>query len=337
MLQAGKNIVAVADQLTKINVDYLYNAIKNPKTDILHKIKQLRIVRSIDTKQYAQLKKQLPYFVCGIFNPPIRKRENFGYTSYFVLDIDHISEKGLDVDMIKSSVCKDERVLMAFLSPGEDGLKVIFRFKERCYDIGLYSAFYKIFATDFSLQYNLNQVIDLKTSDVTRACFVSFDEKIYYNPDAMPVDLNLYVNENSPNLVFQELKQIEKVEGHTTETNISKQPPCLEQDVLDKIKSVLNHSKPKEQFKNIYVPEQLNDIMGDLSTYITNIGVVITDVSNINYGKKIKAVIGTKKAEINLFYGKRGYSVVKSPRTGTSDEMNQILVDLIEAFLAESM
>lgn len=56
MLQAGKNITTAGDTLQKVPVEYLYNAIKKPKPDVANRIKQLRIVRNIDTKQYAMLK-----------------------------------------------------------------------------------------------------------------------------------------------------------------------------------------------------------------------------------------------------------------------------------------
>ncbi|WP_211835053.1 hypothetical protein [Porphyromonas levii] len=54
---------------------------------------------------------------------------------------------------------------------------------------------------------------------------------------------------------------------------------------------------------------------------------------NISYGKKIRASVGTNKAEINLFFGKRGYSVVQSPRTGTSAELNEALAKMVESFV----
>ena len=76
---------------------------ENPKPEIINKIRQLRIVRNIDLKQYTQLKKQLPYFVCGIFNPNIRRIENFAFCEYFVIDIDHITEKGFDIVSLREA------------------------------------------------------------------------------------------------------------------------------------------------------------------------------------------------------------------------------------------
>lgn len=44
----------------------------------------------------------------------------------------------------------------------------------------------------------------------------------------------------------------------------------------------------------------------------------VSEVVNIQYGKKIRLKMGMKQAEINLF-----------PRTGTNAELNQLMADLI--------
>ena len=43
--------------------------------------------------------------------------------------------------------------------------------------------------------------------------------------------------------------------------------------------------------------------------------------------------LGTKLAEINLFYGKKGFSVIKSPRTGTNVELNELTMMLIKEYI----
>lgn len=335
MIQAGKNITMVADALQKIQIGYLHNAIKNPKPDLLNRINQLRIVRNIDTKQYAMLKKQLPYIVCGIFNPPIRRTENFAYCNYFVIDIDHIAEKGFDISTLRQKIEADERVLLSFVSPGEDGLKVFFRFNERCYDAGIYSAFYKIFAANFSKQYALEQVVDTRTSDVARACFLSFDPQAYYNPQAESVSLNAYIDTNNPHSIFQEKKSVEKMEEEkqSEQVNPAATKTDVDSDVIQRVKAILLKVPPKTEKMPAYVPEQLNEIISELEQYISQTGVVVKEIINISYGKKIRAKVSLKEAEVNLFYGKRGFSVVQSPRTGTDAEMNQMLADLIQAFL----
>lgn len=79
----------------------------------------------------------------------------------------------------------------------------------------------------------------------------------------------------------------------------------------------------------------MNNLEESLKEYVNDIGFLVTSVMNIQYGKKIKAELGLKKAEVNLFYGKRGFSVVISPRTGTDDSLNSLLAETVEAFINE--
>ncbi len=337
MIQAGRDITAMEDRLQKITIEQLYHSIQYPKPDILNQIRYLRIVRNIDKNQYSLLKKKLPYFVCGIFNPNIRRLQNFAYTEYFLFDIDHISEKGLDLNTLKNELKKNENVLLCFVSPSEDGLKVLFQLSDRCYDASLYSIFYKTYLRIFSSQYHLEQVIDKATSDVTRACFISYDREAYFNPDAKPVDLNKYIDQENTFEILQLKKKYELREKEENKEQKNSQETPQKEDVpdeiVDKIKTILKLSTSRKKEPTIFVPEELNRIMNALLDYLMNVGIVIKEVRNINYGKKVKAFVGNKEAEINIFYGKRGFSVVQSPRTGTSPEMNQLLAELIENFL----
>ena len=62
-------------------------------------------------------------------------------------------------------------------------------------------------------------------------------------------------------------------------------------------------------------------------------GLIVTEIISIQYGKKIRIKMGLKEAEINLFYGRRGFTVVKSPRCGTNEELNDVSAQLIQAFI----
>ena len=97
MISAGKSITTKDDLLMKIKPEYLYHKLINPNAQIDSLIRQLRVIRLLDEKKYSQLKRSLPYVVCGIFNPPYRRTEHFGYTQYFILDIDNITEKEMQV------------------------------------------------------------------------------------------------------------------------------------------------------------------------------------------------------------------------------------------------
>lgn len=335
MISFGKNLTSAADELQKISLKMLYDATRNPKPETAARIRQLRIVRDLDSKQYAALKRSLPYVVCAMFNPPYRKTENFTYTEYFILDIDHVSELQMSLSELKKMVNADERVLLSYVSPGEDGLKVFFRLSERCYDYGLYSAFYKIFARDFACRYNLQQVMDTRTSDVTRACFVSHDPDAFFNENTLPVDLNAVLNTENADAYMQQLHEIKKLENEREEPVPDALPPHdpdPDKDAMLRIKSLLSNKPPKPE-KEVFVPEALNNVIADIQMQIENTGVTVTEIINISYGKKIRMKLGAKMAEINVFYGKRGFTVVVSPRTGTHAELNEMMAEYVENYL----
>ncbi len=334
MISTGKNITGKEDILQKIKIEYLYHKLINPDAEISSLIRQLRVVRQLDSKQYSQLKKSLPYVVCGLFSPPIRRTENFAYTEYFILDIDKITEKEMTIKALREQFEADSRVLMCFLSPSEDGLKILFRLKERCYDAGIYSLFYRLFCKQFSAQYQLEQVIDTRTSDVARACFVSVDPEAYYKPDAEPIDIATYIDDENTSELFRLKKQLDKEQSskEASATKVIEGKP--DDESLLRIKALLNPKLKLSATKNeAFVPEELNTLMDRLLPYIVDAGIGVDGVINIHYGKKIKMKVNFREAEINLFYGKKGYSVVQSPRKGTNDELNSLCAELINQFL----
>lgn len=89
----------------------------------------------------------------------------------------------------------------------------------------------------------------------------------------------------------------------------------------------------KLERKEPYIPECLDDIIGDLKKYIEDTGIIVYEIVNIQYAKKIRCKMGLRLGEVNLFYGKRGFSVVQSPRSGTSTELNALLADLVTSYL----
>lgn len=335
MIMFGKNILSAIDKLMKVQEEYFFNSIIHPKPQIEALIRQLRIVYAMDTKQYAIQKRSLPYIVCGMFNPPFRRKENFGYTEYFLLDIDHISEKQLSIEDIRLKIQKDSQVLMCFASPSEDGLKVMFKLNERCYDSGLYSIFYKEFARRFSLQYHLEQNIDIKTSDVSRACFISIDPNAYYNPFCEKVEIKKYVNIDNPVSVSdikQELNNYEKTQRANKGDSIKITDPDIE--IIQKIKSKLNPNKEVVQYKQpAFVPKQLNEIITDLKKYIEDNGIIVYEIIDIQYAKKLRMRLGLKEAEVNIFFGHKGFSVVITPRRGTNVELNKLSAMIIQSYL----
>lgn len=331
----GSSIQSPSDRLFPISESDLFRALTNPKPQIERTIEQLRVIYSLDEKRYATLKRSLPYVVCGCFSPAFRLTDNFAYTDSFILDFDHLSQKGLSIEAVREEIIADSRVVMCFSSPGEDGLKVLFHLSEKCYDKGLYSIFYKEFAQKFASAHHLEQVIDSRTSDVTRACFVSVDERAYYNSQAEAVILSSYVDVSNPVSVFDMKRSqvLEQKSQAATLSNIADKPSEPADDVMAQIKLRLN-PKAKSVSRDVFVPQALNELIDGLREYIEEQGISVTDIGNIQYAKKIQASLGIRKAEVNLFYGKRGFTTVISPRRGTDSELNELLRDVIDSYLA---
>ncbi|MBS4056307.1 MAG: virulence protein E [Bacteroidales bacterium] len=333
MLQFGRNISHKDDLLEKISPQRIYEALVRPRPDVEARIRQLRTLRSLDQNQYRNQKKLLPYFVCGIFHPPYRQTQNFGFIEFFVLDIDHLSEKGLSPSVLKSQLITDSRLVMAFISPGEDGLKLMFRLAERCYDSAKFSLFYKCFAREFAMQFQLEQVIDSRTSDVTRACFFSIDQEAYYNDVHETIQMSDYVRFDN----MQEVLDIQLALEHGAKEQAEVQPrpdkQAIDSEAFNFIRSKLNPKIKQREKPEVFVPVQLDQLMQGLQNYLIEGGIELYEVVNIHYGKKLKMKAGGKLAETNLFYGKRGFSVVQSPRTGTSAELNQLVYAYIQQFI----
>lgn len=337
-IYAGRSLLSPHDKLTKAPIDYIYHSLIHPKAEIVTRIRNLRIIRNIDRKKYSALKRMLPYLVCGTFNPPFRNNDNFAYTEHFILDIDNLSQKSLTIEELKERLSHDKRVELAFASPSNDGLKVLFSLSEKCYDSGIFSLFYKVFARAFSGQYNLEQLVDPCTSDVSRACFMSVDEQAYYNPEPEKVRVGAFIDLSDPFGLFEAKHHedaIDKKEKKVVkEQRVEENGP--DDDALEHIKEILKLKNTRKKEKSIYVPQQLDEISDDLKKYIENTGVILNEIDNINYGKKLKMQVGHMFAEINLFYGKKGFTVVISPRNGTDDSLNQICADLVNSFFTSS-
>lgn len=330
MLQAGKYITQMNDPMQKLQVDQLYKALVKPRPEIKNAIVQLRNVLTIDAKKYSLLKRKLPYVCCGIFNPPYRRTENFASIEVFILDIDHISEKGFTTAQLKAKLKSDPRIELLFESPGGDGLKILFRLSEKCFDLAKYSMFYKVFAMAFSEQYGLNQVIDTRTSDVTRACFISIDEDAVYNSSCEKVKMSAFIDFNDPFQV-QEIKAAGKAESKS----VLPEPPEKEltDDVLKNIRQKLKPNIRTAKPKNITIPPELEDILPKIQEHIKQYEIKIAEIKNIHYGKQLKFTAGHHFAVINIFYGKNGYKIVSTNKSGSSEQLvevsKQVLCELL--------
>lgn len=332
MLSYGNTIISTTEQLRKVSVEELYHKIAQPSSGLTATISQLRALQALDIEKYKYNKRLLPYFTCGNFTPPVRKIVNFHFAGYFVLDIDHIGQKNINIAELKNELTKDERIMLMFVSPGNDGLKIVFRLQERCFDAAKFSLFYKVFATRFSQQYHLEQVIDNRTSDVSRACFISADPEAWYKPDAVPVNMESVIdfeNQLTVSIIERDLKEKEKTETRIEpidDTNVKNE---ISNDILAEIRQKLNPRLAEKKKKDIYVPEQLNAVVPAIEARANELEILLLEVVPIQYGKKMKFGVKHFWAEINVFHGKRGFSVVKTPKSGSNAQLTEIAYDLV--------
>jgi hypothetical protein len=334
MLVLGKNIQSANDPLTRMESIDVYRMITNRVSPLASQIEQLRTVLSIDPKKYGVLKRTLPYVVCGVFTPPYRRLENFASIDCFMVDIDHLSEKGIDRETLRTRLINDPRVELLFTSPGNDGLKVLFKLSDKCYDRQKYSIFYKLFIHHFSAEYSLEQVIDKVTSDATRACFLSFDENAFHNPDPTMVSMDQYIN-------FDSYTDVQEAKTLIKETEVKSAPPApvkeLTPDLLAEIKNKLNPNIRKEKAKDFYVPEAVEQVMEELKSNVADYGIELSESHPIQYGRKLKFRLQQKWAQLNIFYGKKGYKIVKTPVTNSDAELADVVHQILcKYFFGES-
>ena len=328
----GKSITTVNDPLVKMPLTELIARIRNPKPEFVERLKQIRITQSIDGNRYKELKKSLPYFTCGNFHPCVRRKENFASISLFVIDLDHLLANDFDVDELKIRLKTEEQLFAFFLSPSGDGLKLIFQLSTQIKDASLFQAFYKIFAQKLAIKHNLNSCIDLKTSDVTRACFISHDPDAFINEAALHVYIEDFISTNDFEQAEMELKEAEKFAREIIKTRDNSDSQ-LTDDILAQIKHKLNPSNRKIVHKNIFLPPEIDEFVPLLESKLSGFSIQLIEKTPINYGRKLRFKAGIHWAELNLFYGKKGYSIVKTPKTGSSAELAESCFQILQEIL----
>ncbi|MBK9290665.1 MAG: hypothetical protein IPM52_03400 [Bacteroidetes bacterium] len=335
MISIGYNIKQPNDVLRTVEVADLARRIRQPDKAFVDFINQLRILLSIDPRRYRDMKTHLPYVVAASFNPPYRRIENFASCSALIIDLDHLQAKGINMQELRRKINADPRVLLSFCSPSGDGLKVMFRFEPKFTDPARYSIFYKLFATRLAAEYNVHQVIDKSTSDVSRACFVSYDPEVYFNPEAEPVKWALYVDfENHLSLnelldATDEAQQKARMVAPEVKDERTLTAQDLPDEILQKIKDQLNPARAAQKEKRIYVPPEVEQLLPRIASALQAQKLTMTEVKNIHYGKQIKVNLGNLWGEVNLHYGKKGFSVVKSTKSGSDDRITEAVALVI--------
>jgi hypothetical protein len=334
MLTCGENITMPNDPLLRIPEDSIMQRILHPADSFAEQIRKLRMIRTLDETAYKRQKLSLPYIVCSIFHPLYRKKENFASATALIIDLDHCSQAGFTLSEIKDTLRQDPQVYGAFVSPGGDGLKVLFRLKEPVSDAGLFSTFYKSFLLAFCQKYPYETMVDFRTHDVTRACFLSADPEAIFHPGAESIHIADYVKEDAPDEQYTIEKALDAIKMELP----LEAPPKKElpDDILAAIKSRLKPNAPaKPPGREVYVPDELQPALEKIRRELSLINMQILAEESIQYGKKLRIGSANIWAEVNIFFGKKGYSVVKTTKTGSHIELGSMVQQLLVQWLCE--
>ena len=133
-------------------------------------------LRAIDNEEEAARFKRMRFdyvTFSGTFHTR-KSSELIGYSGYMVIDLDNVDPVEVKTKLLNQTYFD---ILLMFTSPSGNGLKVVvasttasehkqvFRMYQRCFDK------------------QLGVVVDNSGSDIARACFIAFDEEVYFNPN----------------------------------------------------------------------------------------------------------------------------------------------------------
>jgi hypothetical protein len=325
----GKNVRRKGDQLTPVELPRVAQMIGAPSGKLFDFVSQLREVYSLDHKRYQSLKVELPYFIGASFYPAARHRENFVAIEYFTVDLDYFDALDApDFAEVRRKLCSRNDVQLLFTSPGGYGLKVVFRLAEPCSEAGVYRLFYQRFLENLILQYGLEDVADTVTHDVSRVCFLSHDPEVFWNEGASPVKLQEFVDLEHPQLP----DQIQRAVKNSRE---EKSPEATGPDdlTLEAIKRQLNPDYRPRKRVSAHTPERISRILPELEKLLLNHGIETLKSNPIQHGRQLRLGIGDYWAEVNIFFGKKGFSVVKTAKSGSQPDLAELVTRLLREYL----
>lgn len=336
MLYLGKQVTSARDPLQPVAIQKVYKALINPNGKVAEQLNRLQHIRLIDPNKYRKLKTELPYLVCAQFHPMIRRKENFLHTERFLIDIDHLSEYEIDQGQLRLKLMADKRVELLFSSPSGDGLKALFRLNQKISDSSYYALFYKSFCVELNKRYQLGAALDSTTNDVTRCCFVSYDPKTYYNENPELIDPENYLIEEGFidfDQVHKELKAVEKInQAERKMAEIQNQPKVLTDGVLNQIKERIGKRVRTPKPKQFYQPEELENLVKEIQLLLEETGAELVRTTPINYGRVLRIKADQYWAEINLFYGQKGTTVVRTLKTGSNKDLANMMYELLNNY-----
>lgn len=346
---AGASVMANVS-MSATSLEAIWQRLRNDDA-LKVEVERLRKVKRIDAAAYGRLKVKLPFFCCAIFNEGMRHSRNFVSAQAFVVDIDKYSGEQARLEVLRNRICADDRVAMCFISPSGDGLKVVFTLAEPCANLKQFSDFYKAFVSEWASHLDIANFVDLRTADATRVCFLSHDAAAYLNPLAESVEMSAFSpNFESVEPLFATTTPFEEevlvaTPAVASATKAKAEPKTFEPDAncshhiqpdtYSEILALLkSKARPNPLQRKTVVPEPLVRLMEPLAQALAKHEIHVLAALDIQYGKQVQAQCGNDLAEMNIYYGKKGFSVVLSSKSATNVTLNELVGFIAEQTIA---
>lgn len=183
----------------------LFDELKNIKTGT-YKSLILKCRAALDSNNeelYGMLKSKLPAVTfCGEFENVRKASELTVYNKLMIIDIDHISSD--DLLKIKTILSNDKYILSFWESPSGRGLKCLIKIDS---DYEKHKPFFNSLKNYFFNNYEIE--LDVSGKDISRLCFSSWDENIFFNANAkVYVDFEEEIEKKSTKKTINETKNI---------------------------------------------------------------------------------------------------------------------------------
>lgn len=173
-----------------VTLEYALNHIREG-VEFEPRIRQLRA--ESDKAKRQEIKKGLSYFLfSGIFSKRNAKSLE-EHSGLIILDFDNLQ----DITGTRLQLQSDPYTLALFRSPSGDGLKLLVRIDPEKH-LDSFKELEKYFATEYGLE------LDKSGKDVSRACYTSADNGLYFNPEAQ-VFLTTVLHQDDKTEVVKEL------------------------------------------------------------------------------------------------------------------------------------
>lgn len=169
------SLLTYRNPMTTCLGDFL-NGLRNPNPMVRNLIRNIR--KTTTKKERDPLKRKLPCCTpSGLFTERIDDKISI-MSGLICLDLDHVS----DVDKERGRLIESPFVLSIFRSPSGDGLKVLIRHDLQ--EANFFKDLYYRLGSDLGCNGRSDLEFDLRSANISHACFFSHDPDLYFNENA---------------------------------------------------------------------------------------------------------------------------------------------------------